>query len=260
MQSCSSEMRGRIRIFHFKISIAKMYMHIDSSIEEYSTFFGFDSRIRGKELDWRAKAWRMIEGKRICLGISIRLGEKFVGKNPARCLRLFHRVADFLLETTDVETGGERLAIVRPEREVEEEGSRKRKPRSKQSGRYSRPTADGAKSRGLLIPISLFLWQRIFWIFWILSSIILIMYFIIFDSSLSRNFPENFSQGMDRKISDGRWNAKHDSTFPKYAISVRFGNSNVYKSTDFYSFSRCLIYFYYDFSKSSNERDKFSFI
>lgn len=83
------------------------------------------------------------------------LGEKFVGKNPARCLRLFHRVADFLLETTDVETGGERLAIVRPEREVEEEGSRKRKPRSKQSGRYSRPTADGAKSRGLLIPLSL---------------------------------------------------------------------------------------------------------
>lgn len=31
----------------------------------------------------------------------------------------------------------------------------------------------------------------------------------------------------NRKIRDGRWNAKHDSTFPKYAISVRFGNSNV---------------------------------
>lgn len=71
--------------------------------------------------------------------------------------RLFHREADFLLGTTDVEIG-ERLAIVRPEREVEEEGSGRGNLGRNKAVITLVPQLTGQliKSRGLLIPLSLF--------------------------------------------------------------------------------------------------------
>lgn len=77
---------------------------------------------------------------RICLGISIRLGEKFVGKNRTNVWGFSTERQTSCWERQMSREVGDRSTRKRSRRGRK----RKRKPRSKQSGHYSRPTADGA--------------------------------------------------------------------------------------------------------------------
>lgn len=93
---------------------------------------------------------------RICLGISIRLGEKFVGKNRTNVWGFPPRGR----LPVGNDRCRERLAIVRPEREVEEEGSGRGNLGRNKAVITLVPQLTGQliKSRGLLIPASLSLY------------------------------------------------------------------------------------------------------
>lgn len=127
MRSCSSGMRRNSNF---------LSQNVDR--EKYIYLFG--------KKDWKIEGEKIWIGEknnrrgRICLGISIRLEEKFVGKNRTN-------VWGFSIErqTSCWERQMSREVGDRSTRKRSRRGrKRKRKPRSKQSGHYSRPTADGA--------------------------------------------------------------------------------------------------------------------
>lgn len=106
--------------------------------EKYIYLFG--------KKDWKIEGEKIWIGEknnrrgRICLGISIRLGEKFVGKNRTNVWGFSTERQTSCWERQMSREVGDRSTRKRSRRGRK----RKRKPRSKQSGHYSRPTADGA--------------------------------------------------------------------------------------------------------------------
>lgn len=106
---------------------------------------------RGKDLDWREE---QSKGENL-LGNFHSSGRKICWEKSDECLRLFHREADFLLGTTDVERGwrsfDQKEKSKRKEAEEETSVETKRSLLSSHSWR-------GIKSRGLLIPASLSLY------------------------------------------------------------------------------------------------------
>lgn len=127
MRSCSSGMR---RDSNF------LSQNVDR--EKYIYLFG--------KKDWKIEREKIWNGEknnrrgRICLGISIRLEEKFVGKNRTNVWGFSTERQTSCWERQMSREVGDRSTRKRSRRGRK----RKRKPRSKQSGHYSRPTADGA--------------------------------------------------------------------------------------------------------------------
>lgn len=84
---------GGIRIFYLKMLIVKnIYISVWKK--------GLKNK-RGKDLDWREE---QSKGENL-LGNFHSSGRKICWEKSDECLRLFHREADFLLGTTDVERG-----------------------------------------------------------------------------------------------------------------------------------------------------------
>lgn len=91
---------------------------------------------RGKDLDWREE---QSKGENL-LGNFHSSGEKFVGKNRTNVWGFSTERQTSCWERQMSREVGDRSTRKRSRRGRK----RKRKPRSKQSGHYSRPTADGA--------------------------------------------------------------------------------------------------------------------
>lgn len=127
MRSCSSGMRRNSNF---------LPQNVDR--EKYIYLFG--------KKDWKIEGEKIWIGEknnrrgRICLGISIRLGKKFVGKNRTNVWGFSTERQTSCWERQMSREVGDRSTRKRSRRGRK----RKRKPRSKQSGHYSRPTADGA--------------------------------------------------------------------------------------------------------------------
>lgn len=147
MRSCSSGMR---RDSNF------LSQNVDR--EKYIYLFG--------KKDWKIEGEKIWIGEknnqrgRICLGISIRLGEKFVGKNRTNVWGFSTERQTSCWERQMSREVGDRSTRKRSRRGRK----RKRKPRSKQSGHYSRPTADGtaykiSRITNSCLSFSLFLYE-----------------------------------------------------------------------------------------------------